>query len=491
MDKEFKYTKHYIDRDFVDSKDRKVYDVVDPRTEKVLVRVADGDKYEVDMAVEAARKALLRDSEYRKMDTRKRGKLLYKLADLFERDFKQLVDMEVYNTGKVYHDAEYDVKRAIDILRYYAGYTDKYHGKTYALDEDLLTFERKEAIGVVGLIGTYDHPLLMFVRKMAPIVTAGTTMVYKPSYKTPLTTLYAAYLTHEAGFPRGVINVVLGKGEKVGKAIGMHYDIKMIRFTGRKEIGRKYFEYSAESNLKKVKLHLRDNNTLIVLKDSEIDDAVRIAHHAAFYNMGQSRYTVGRVYVQEDIYDRFVKRSIDLARKRLIGDSFDKDVKHTTMIDELSMRRFLDLVDLAKKDGAKVVFGGKRHGDKGYFVEPTILTDVTDDMKITHEKIFGPMKMIIKFKKVEDILDHHEKLKKNRLVGGVITKDIELFMHIVRRMDTGLMWLNTWHDIIPQITYGERKEYGTMMGHDEVYDYLKTKTVQGYMDTKKFDQYTL
>lgn len=282
---DIKITKHYINRDFVDSKDRKYYEVIDPRTEKVLVKVAEGDKHEVDMAVEAARKALLHDTEYRKMGAKTRGRLLYKLADLFKRDLKHLVDLEIHNTGKTFMDAERDVMRSVDILRYYAGLTDKLHGKTYTLEEDLVLLERREPIGVVGLIGSYDHPLLTFVRKITPVIVAGGTLVYKPSYKTPLTTLYATYLIHEVGFPRGVVNVVLGKGEIVGKYMGMHEDIKMIRFTGRKEIGRKMMEYAAVSNLKKVKLHLRDKNTLIVLKDAEIDEAVRIAHHAAFYNM--------------------------------------------------------------------------------------------------------------------------------------------------------------------------------------------------------------
>lgn len=207
-------------------------------------------------------------------------------------------------------------------------------------------------------------------------------------------------------------------------------------------------------------------------------------------SQGQSRYAAGRIYVHDDIYDKFVKRSVDLARKRIIGDSYDKTVKHTTMIDEKTMKNFLDLVEMAKKEGAKLEFGGKRHGTKGFYVEPTILTDVSDDMRIAREKVFGPMKIIMRFRKIDDILDLYDKIKKDRLVGGVITKNMEKFTYITRRLDTGLIWLNTWHDLLPHVTYGERKDMGTMLGHKEVYDYLKIKTIHGHFDTKKFDLVT-
>lgn len=493
MDKfDIKYTKLFIDGSFVDSKTGKYYDVYDRIKDKVLVKVVEGDKYDVDLAVEAARKALLYDSVWRKMEVVHRGRLLYRLGDLLERDIEYLTWLEMISTGKTYEDVVWDVKRAIEVLRYYAGYTDKICGHTTMDKDDYIDFTRKEPIGVVGLIGHHINPLLTFVTKIVPVLVAGSTLIYKPSYKVPLTTLYLAHLIDEVGIPKGVVNVVTGRGSIVGEAIGLHDDIRHITYTGRKDIGKLFYDYAGRSNLKKIKLHLEDMGHLFVWNDADIDDAVRIAHHGSFFKDGFSRYRVGRIFVHDDIYDKFVTRSIDLARKRLLGDVFDKHVRVGTMSDETYYKKFMDFIEYAKRDGAKLVYGGKRYGTTGYIVEPTIITDVRDDMKFLNElhNVYGPIKLITRFKTMDDILDYTDKMKYG-LTSGIITKDLKKLMYLIRRLDTGLVWINTWHDYKPYLSYGGRKlsGYGDYLGRDNIYDYLLTKTVHGLYDMKKFDKY--
>lgn len=489
MDHKFdiKFTKLFIDRNWVDSKHGKYYDVYSPIFDKVLVKVVEGDKYDVDFAVDAARRALKYDSDWRLMDKTYRGRLLYKLADLLKRDMEYLIWLEVMNTGRTYQDVMYDVKQAIKILRYYGGYTDKIFGRTMLDTTDDIEFTRKEPIGVVGLIGNHHMPLVTFIRKIAPVLVTGSTLVYKPSFKTPLSTLYLAHLIDEVGFPKGVVNVITGRGTVVGEAIGLHDLIKHVTFTGHKDIGRLYLDYATKSNMKIIRLHLDDRSPLIVLKDADIDDAVMIAHHAAFFRDGLTRFRVGRIFVHDDIYDKFVKRSIDLVRKRMLGDVFDRNVRVGSLINEYHFKKFMDYIDLAKKDGAKVDFGGKRFGTTGFIVEPTILTDVRDDMKILKEDVYGPVKLITRFKRLDDIFDW-TKTTKYGLGAGIITKDFEKLMHLTRRFDTGLVWINTWHDLKPYLTYGGRNlsGYGDYLGRDIIHDYLVTKTVHGLLDTKKF-----
>lgn len=326
---EIKFTKLFINNRFVDAKNGKTFATINPATGKKLADIAEGDKYDVDLAVEAARRAVHRGSPWRLLQAAVRGQLLSRLADLIKRDLEVLASLEALDTGKLYKDAVLDVNHAIDTIRYYAGYTDKLHGRTIPTEEqDMFTYTRKEPIGVVGLIASFEHPIVSFARKVGPALAAGATVVFKPSFRNPLTTLHVASLIYEIGFPEGVVNVVTGHARgAVGQALASHDDIRFVTYSGIKEVGKMIMETAARSNLKGVSLHLGGKNPLIILNDTDVEEAAVIAHRAVFKNAGQSPYSAGRVYVHEDIYDKFLKHTLDLVSKRTVGDPFEKDSK--------------------------------------------------------------------------------------------------------------------------------------------------------------------
>lgn len=476
---EIKYTKLFINNRFVDSKTGKTFHTINPATGKPLAKISEGDKTDVDFAVEAARKAVHRGAPWRLLDASKRGQLLHRLADVFKRDIIILANLESLDTGKPFHSAVRDVNHAIDTLRYYAGYADKVHGRTIPSDGlDLMTYTRREPAGVVAHILSYDHPLALLTWKWGPALAAGCTVVTKPSSKTPLTALYAAALTHEVGFPEGVINIVTGYGETVGQAIGSHFDIRHVSFTGKTEVGRNILELAARSNMKKISLHLGGNSALVILNDANVEEAALIAHRATFTNQGQSASASRRVYIQDCLYEQFIKRSVDLAGKRKVGNPFEKGIRQGPLIDEKLLERVLEYIENAKKSGAKLEFGGKRAENNGYFIEPTIFSNITDDMQIVKEEVFGPIQLIMRFKTLDEIIE-----KVNRsplgLAAGVVTPHLNKAMYLTRRFDTGTVWVNTWNAFVPQAPYGGFKEsgHGRDLGRAAIEQYLETKTV--------------
>lgn len=476
---EIKFTKLFINNRFVDSKSGKTFDVINPATGRVFAKVSEGDRADVDFAVDAARKAAYRGSAWRVLDASKRGQLLYRLAELFKRDRNVLANLKTLDTGKPFHSALRDVDHSIDTLRYYAGWADKIHGRTIPSDGyDLMTYTRKEPVGVVAHILSYDHPLATLVWKWGPAIAAGCTIVTKPSSKTSLSALYAAALTHEVGFPEGVINVVTGYGHTVGQAITSHHDIRHVSFSGRRDVGRIVMESAARSNLKKTSLHLGGNAALVVLNDADIEEAALVAHRAAFTNQGQSASACRRVYVQEKIYDQFIKRAVELASKRTVGNPFESGVRHGPLVHEKLFDRVLEYIEIAKKNGAKLEFGGRRVGNTGYFIEPTVFSNVTDDMKIALDEVFGPVQFVLRFKTLDEVIERVNRTSFG-LAAGVVTPNLHKAMYLTRRFDTGNVWVNTWNAFVPQAPYGGFKESGNgrELGWAAIKPYLETKTV--------------
>lgn len=497
-EKDIKYTKLFINGEFIESKTGKYYDLYDWLINtKTLVKVAEADLNDVDFAVTAAYKAFEYGNDWRKLDYAQRGRLLYRLADLLEREFDYLTWLEVRNTGKTVEDVKFDVRRSIDFLRYYAGYTDKFWTRTDRDKDDYFEFTRKEPLGVIGLVGDHIDPLWTFIRQIAPVLAAGNTLVYKPSFKTPLTTLYIAKLIADIGIPKGVVNIVLGQGAIVGEALGLHQYVKHITFTGRREIGKLFYDYSARTNLKTVKLYLAEKSPLFVFDDADIDDAALIAHHATFFKDGKTRYRPVRIFVHDKIYDKFVKRSIELAKKRRLGEIFDKDVRVGSFVDEKRYKYFIDYVEAAKREGAKLEIGGKRYGTTGWFVEPTIFTDVRDEHKYLKDvDIYGPIELISRFTKFDDIPEYLRKWKYERTIG-VVSKEFTRFKEVERRLDINIFWFNSWHDFKPYLKYQERKQenFGDYFDleyfdRDAIEYYLKKKTIDGLWETKKYESYT-
>lgn len=476
---EIKYAKLFISNRFVDSRAGKHYQVINPANGKALVNIPDANKDDVDLAVESALMAFRVDAPFRVMDASERGKLLFRLVELLKRDMNILANLEALDAGKPLGNAMLNVKYAIDVFHYFAGYSDKIHGKTIPVDgEDLMSLTRKIPIGVVAQILSYDYPIDMLAWKAAPALAAGNVLIIKPSYKNPLSALHFAALTKEAGFPDGVINVLTGHGEVVGQALALHNDIDLISFVGKSEIGKLVMESAARSNLKKVSLHLSGNSPLIILKDFDIQLAVEIAHRAVFENQGQSTSSAGRIYVHEDIHDEFVKRSVELARKRVVGNPFDSNVRQGPLVDEKLLNRVLNYIDLGKKEGAKLEYGGNRVNIPGYFIEPAVFSNVKDEMQIAREKIYGPVQVILKFKSLDEVIERAQK-SKYRMAAGILTYNIDNALLFSKIMRYGSVWINTWEALAPQTPFGGLKQsgHGRDLGYEAMLNYLETKTV--------------
>lgn len=475
---QIKYTQLFINNEWCDSVSGKKFPTINPCTGEKICDVQEGDKADIDKAVAAARKAFKRGSIWRRLDASKRGKLIYKFADLMERDISYLASLETLDNGKPFNDSVFDVNCAIDVMRYYAGWCDKNHGQTIPTDGELFTFTRHEPVGVCGQIIPWNYPVLMLAWKFGPALACGNTVVLKPAEQTPLTALYCASLIKEAGFPPGVANVVPGYGPTAGAAISGHMDIDKIAFTGSTEVGKLIMQASGLSNLKRVSLELGGKSPLIIFDDADLDIAAFWAHAAIMNNHGQNCVAGSRTFVQDTIYDEFVKKCVTLAENRCVGDPFDGKTQQGPQVDEEQFNKILGYIESGKQEGATLSCGGARVGDKGYFVQPTVFSEVKDEMKIAKEEIFGPVQTIIKFKTMDEALDRANNTTYG-LAAGVITKDINTAMMVAQGLQAGSVWINCYDQVAPQTPFGGFKQsgHGRELGEYALREYTEVKTV--------------
>ncbi|XP_049820191.1 retinal dehydrogenase 2 [Aethina tumida] len=471
-----KYTKLFINNEFVDAVNGKTFPTENPATGKKIADVAEAEKEDVDLAVKAAKAAFARGSEWRNMDASARGKLINTLADLLERDAKRLAALETLDNGKPVEDSLVEIQASADLLRYYAGYCDKIYGNTIPADGNLFSMTKKEPIGVVGQIIPWNYPIPMAIWKWGPALAAGCTIVLKPAEQTPLTSLELAALAKEAGFPKGVINVITGYGPSCGAPLALHNDVRKIAFTGSTDIGHKIMEYAAKSNLKSVNLELGGKSPLVIFDDANVDEAVEIAHNAIFANHGQNCCAGSRTFVQAGIYDEFVKKAANMARERKVGDPFAPDTQQGPQVDKLSLDKILRLVNTGIQEGAKLQTGGKQVGTEGYFVEPTVFSEVTDEMTIAKEEIFGPVQSILKFNTLEEVIQRANNTAYG-LAAGVITNNINNALVFSQAVEAGSVWVNCYDAITPQTPFGGFKKSG--LGRD-----LGAESLDGYLETK-------
>ncbi|XP_055852518.1 aldehyde dehydrogenase X, mitochondrial [Episyrphus balteatus] len=471
------YTKLFINNEFVDAVSGKTFETINPATEKVIASVSEGDKADVDLAVKAAKKAFSLNSEWRKMESQKRADLIIKLAELMERDKHTLANLEVMDNGKTFDAACFDIDCSIDTLKYYAGWTDKFFGDTIPV-ASFISMTKKEPIGVVGQIIPWNYPLLMLAWKWGPALAAGCTIVLKPAEQTPLSALHMGALTKEAGFPPGVINIVTGFGPTAGAAISTHNDIQKVAFTGSVEIGRIIMEAAAKSNLKKVSLELGGKSPIVVFDDADIDYAVEVAHNALFDNHGQSCCAGSRTFVHEKIYEKFVTKAAQKAKDRKVGNPFENGVLQGPQVDTEMFNKVLNYIESGKQEGAKLECGGKRFGDVGFFIEPTVFSDVKDDMKIAKEEIFGPVQSIFKFSSMEEVIERANNTSYG-LAAAVITNDINKAILFANSVDAGSVWINCYDAVLPQTPFGGFKQsgFGRELGKDGLDNYLENKTI--------------
>lgn len=476
---EIKFTKLFINNEWVDSVSGKTFPTINPCTEEKICDVQEGDKADVDKAVAAAKKAFSLGSEWRKMDASRRGLLLSKLADLMERDHQYLASLETLDNGKPYTASYFaDVALSIKCYRYYAGWADKNHGKVIPIDGEHFCYTRHEPVGVCGAIIPWNFPLLMQSWKLGPAIACGNTVIMKTAEQTPLTALYVASLIKEAGFPPGVVNIIAGYGPTAGAAISEHMEIDKVAFTGSTEVGHLVMQAAAKTNLKRVTLELGGKSPVIVFADADIDDAVEKAHFGLFFNMGQCCCAGSRVYVEEAVYDEFVKKSVERAKRRTVGNPYQATTEQGPQVDGEQFNKILALIEEGKKSGAKLMCGGKRWGDKGFFVEPTVFADVDQNSVIAREEIFGPVQQIMKFKTVDEVIQKANDTKYG-LAAAVITKDVDKAITISNSIRAGTVWVNTYNALTAASPFGgyQMSGQGRELGEYGLRNYTEIKTV--------------
>ncbi|XP_078540206.1 retinaldehyde dehydrogenase 3 [Lissotriton helveticus] len=474
-----KYSKIFINNEWHESMSGKRFPTHNPSTGEKICDVEEGDKPDVEKAVKAARTAFQKGSPWRQMDAVSRGRMLHKLADLIERDRVILATLETMDTGKPFlHAFLIDLEGCIKTMRYYAGWADKIQGRTIPIDNSFVCFTMHEPIGVCGAITPWNFPLLMLIWKVAPALCCGNTIVIKPAEQTPLTSLYLGSLIKEAGFPPGVVNIVPGYGHTAGAAISSHPDIDKVAFTGSTEVGKLVKEAASKSNLKRVTLELGGKNPCIVFADSDLEQAVECAHQGAFFNQGQCCTAASRVFVEEKIYHEFVKRSVDFAKKRLLGDPLDAKTEQGPQIDKAQFDKVLELIESGKREGAKLECGGSALTERGLFIKPTVFSEVTDGMRIAREEIFGPVQSILKFKSIEEVIKRANSTEYG-LTAAVFTKSLDKAMTIASSMQSGTVWINCYNALHAQAPFGGFKMSGNgrELGEYCLAEYTEVKTV--------------
>lgn len=472
-------TQLFINNEWVSATGGKEIVSINPTTEEVIATVEAASKEDVDKAVAAARKAYT--NVWSHVSGGQRSELLRRIADMMEKHFDTLTAIEAADSGKPrWKNANYDVQQCIDIYRYYAGWADKVEGKLTMDDPKRLMYTRHQPYGVVGQIVPWNFPLAMAAWKIAPAVAAGNVVVLKTAENTPLSMLYLCNIFKEAGTPPGVINVISGYGKEAGDALARHMDVDKIAFTGSTPVGQTIMAAASASNLKAVTLECGGKSPAIVFQDADLEQSARWACRGIMYNMGQVCCATSRVIVHESIYDEFVeslKHSVETMR--IVGDPFDKETNHGPQVSKIQFDKVLGYIDIGKKEGARLVMGGERWGNKGYFIKPTIFADVKPDMRIAQEEIFGPVVAVIKFSTEKEAID----IANGTIYGlgaAVFTKDIEKGHRIANMIDSGTVWVNSSADIDYHLPFGGHKMsgIGSELGGYGLESYLLPKSIQ-------------
>jgi aldehyde dehydrogenase (NAD+) len=474
-----KETRLFINNEFVDAADRGTFETVNPATGEVIAKVAAAGPADVDRAVKAAR-AALESGPWAKMDAAERGRLLYKLADLFEKNADELARLESLNCGKTIRDSRSDLQGVANTLRYYAGWADKIEGRTVPVRGNFLSYTLRQPVGVVGQIIPWNFPLLMLAWKWGPALACGNAVVMKPAEQTPLTALRAAELAREAGFPPGVVNVINGLGETTGQAMVVHPGIDKIAFTGHVDTA-KIIQRNAAETLKRCTYELGGKSPNVVFADADMEKAVAGAFHAIYFHTGQCCTAGSRLFVEQKVHQEFVERLAEKAKERKIGDPLDEGTEQGPQVSQEQLDKVLGYVELGNKQGATLLTGGQRHGKKGFFVEPTVFDNVKDDMAIAKDEIFGPVVSVLPFKSFDEMIQRANNTYYG-LAAAIWTRDVDKAHRYAREIKAGTVWVNCYHVVDAATPFGGFK----MSGHGrengeaalEHYTELKTVTIK-------------
>ncbi|KAJ6509903.1 NAD-aldehyde dehydrogenase [Mycena vitilis] len=468
----------FINNEFVPSVDsQELIHAVNPFTEEVICSVSSASAKDIDLAVAAARKAF--DTTWGKNVTGfERSRLINKLADLIERDAQELAELEALNNGKPVRIArDFDIGDSVQCLRYYAGWADKLAGQTLEVDNKTkFAFTKHEPIGVVGQIIPWNYPINMWSWKVAPALAVGCTIVMKPSELTPLTALKLSELVKEAGFPPGVLNTVPSAGSVGGAALASHHDVSKVAFTGSTVTGRKIMEAAAKSNLKKVTLELGGKSPHIIFESCDLDQAANWAALGICYNSGQDCSAGSRIYVQESIHDKFVELLVSKVKELVYGNGLDAKSHGGPVVSKIQYDRVWSYIEAGKQEGANVAVGGTKRTGKGFFVDPTIFTDIRPDMKIVKEEASVPI--VDAFKTEEEAISLANDTNYG-LGAGLHSNDANQCMRVSSALDAGTVWINQYNLLSNNVPFGGNKQsgIGRELGSYALEEYTSVKAV--------------
>jgi phenylacetaldehyde dehydrogenase len=475
--------KMLINGKWVEALSGRTFATYNPATGEVLAHVAEGNHEDIDRAVKAARNAF-ETGRWSQLTPSERGRVIWKLADLLEENLEEFAELESLDNGKPLKIARAaDVPLAVDLLRYMAGWATKIEGNTipisvpYAPGAKFLAYTLREPVGVVGQIIPWNFPLLMAAWKLGPALATGNTVVLKPAEQTPLTALRLGELIQEAGIPDGVVNIVPGYGETAGAALAAHPGVDKVAFTGSTEVGKLILQ-AAAGNLKKVSLELGGKSPNVVFADVDLDTAIAGAASAIFFNHGQCCCAGSRLYVENKIFDKVVEGVAEHAKKINVGSGQDELTDMGPLVSAEQLNRVCGYLESGFSEGAKAVVGGGRHGDKGYFVKPTVLVNTNEKMKVVQEEIFGPVVTAIPFSDPAELVTQANDSAYG-LAAGIWTRDIQKAHRLASQLRAGTVWINCYNIFDAALPFGGYKQsgWGREMGHEVLEQYTEIKAV--------------
>ena len=471
------FNKLFIGGEWVSPHSGRLIQSINPATEEVWAEVAEADEVDVDLAVKAARAAL--HGPWKKWTATKRGAALRKFGDLLLENAESLSILESNDNGKPTRDTLGEIKRSAEWLYYYAGAADKIQGETIPYQPDALAYTRREPVGVVGAITPWNSPISMYSWKIGPALAAGNTIVIKPAEITPVTAMELARISEEAGFPPGVINVIPGYGKIAGSALAKHPLVNKIAFTGEHTTAQSIMK-DASGSLKRLSFECGGKSPHIIFDDADFDKALTVAVNSAFRSTGQSCSLGSRLFVQKGIYEKFVHELIERVKKIRVGMPLDENTHIGPHTSKAQLDKTLKYISIGKEEGAKLEIGGKQPKEfsRGYFVEPTVFTGVSNQSRLAQEEIFGPVLSIIPFESDEDVLEMANNVPYG-LVAGLWTRDIKRAHRLAAEIEAGFISINTYRPIHWTLPYGGYKlsGFGRENGLEALHEYTEVKTI--------------
>lgn len=479
-----KSQKLLIDGKWVEPSSENYKPSINPANGEVLTHFAAGNEQDVNLAVEAAERALSQ-GEWPTMSPSMRGELLWRIADLIEKYGDELAQIETLDNGKPFSISRGgDVKSSVNVIRYFAGWPTKLRGETNPVSNTkYFNYTVREPVGVVGQIIPWNYPLMMAAWKLAPALAAGTTVILKPAEVTSLSALRLGEILVEAGVPAGVVNIITGSGSVVGNAIARHPKVNKVAFTGSTDVGRSIMEAGA-THIKRISLELGGKSPNIIFADADLEAAVHGACEGIFYNMGQDCTSGSRVFIQRPVYQQVADRIAKYADRLVIGNGLEASTQMGPLISKDQLQTVSSYVDAGLKEGASLLAGGKRVGDpNGFFHQPTVFADVRNDMRIAQEEIFGPVLSIIPFDTEEEVIRQANESIYG-LGAGIWTRDIGRAHGVAKAIKSGMIWINSYGAVDPAAPFGGYKMsgYGREMGEYAMDLYTEIKSVWVKLD---------